>query len=144
MSLAQGNKHTDPAEDRTQVSRSGIRRSNHQASAPPLGWLCQAGFHAEFRQLTHFFKVTFHCLLPVLTDYTRFTIPAHGLLFLCASKHYANIPGQYAAIFKRCKNDNFRCKKVTFFLFFAENIACWHTLEPHQRGDSNKCPQSLF
>ena len=29
MSLAQGNKHTDPAEDRTRVSRSGIRRSNH-------------------------------------------------------------------------------------------------------------------
>ena len=26
MSLAQGNKHTDPAEDRTRVSRSGIRQ----------------------------------------------------------------------------------------------------------------------
>ena len=30
MSLAQGNKHTDPAEDRTRVSRSGIRRSNQK------------------------------------------------------------------------------------------------------------------
>ena len=29
LSLAQGNKHTDPAEDRTRVSRSGVRRSNH-------------------------------------------------------------------------------------------------------------------
>ena len=27
MSLAQGNKHTDPAEDRSRVSRSGIRQS---------------------------------------------------------------------------------------------------------------------
>ena len=29
LSLAQGNKHTDPAEDRTRVSRSGVWRSNH-------------------------------------------------------------------------------------------------------------------
>ena len=39
MSLAQGNKHTDPAEDRNRVSRSGIRRSGSGDPGSILGLL---------------------------------------------------------------------------------------------------------
>ena len=36
--------------------------------------------------------------------------------------HYENMSVQYEAISKSGKNDIFRCKKVTFFLIFAQNI----------------------
>ena len=37
-------------------------------------------------------------------------------------KHYANMPIQYAAIFKCCNNDNFPMKNDNNFLIFAQNI----------------------
>ena len=44
--------------------------------------------------------------------------------------HYENMPIQYAAIFKGCKNDNFKMKlKINdIFLIFAQNIYCGYTL----------------
>ena len=56
---------------------------------------------------------------------------AAGKVFIFCStgpllKHlYANMPVQYAAIFKDCKNVNFQMKKNDIFLFFfAQNIDC--------------------
>ena len=43
--------------------------------------------------------------------------------------HYENTPIQYTAIFKNCKNDNFR-RFFYIFLVFAQNIDCGYTLEP--------------
>ena len=40
------------------------------------------------------------------------------------------MPMQYTAIFKGCKNDDFSLKIFDIFLFFAQNINCWYTLEP--------------
>ena len=42
------------------------------------------------------------------------------------------------------KNENFQPKNVDIFLIFAQNIDCGYTLEPHRRGGSNECPQSMF
>ena len=39
--------------------------------------------------------------------------------------HYENMSMQYEA--KSGKNDIFRCKNVTFFLIFAQNIDCGYT-----------------
>ena len=36
--------------------------------------------------------------------------------------HYKNMSVQYEAISKSGKNDIFRCKNVTIFLTFAQNI----------------------
>ena len=44
--------------------------------------------------------------------------------------HYENMSVQYEAISKSGKNDIFRCKNVTFFLIFAQNIDFGYTLEP--------------
>ena len=44
--------------------------------------------------------------------------------------HCVNMPMQYAAIFKGCKNDNFKMKKEDIFLIFAQSIDCGYTLEP--------------
>ena len=44
--------------------------------------------------------------------------------------HYENMSMQYEAISKSGKNNFFRCKNVTFFLIFAQNIDCGYTLEP--------------
>ena len=46
--------------------------------------------------------------------------------------HYENMSVQYEAISKGGKNDIFRCKNMTFFLIFAQNIDCGYTLEPPQ------------
>ena len=35
-------------------------------------------------------------------------------------------------------------KIFDIFLIFAQNIDCWYTLEPPQRGGSNEYPQSMF
>ena len=52
------------------------------------------------------------------------------ILLFCIYKHYENMSVQYEAISKSGKNDIFRCKNVTFFLIFAQNIFCGYTLEP--------------
>ena len=44
--------------------------------------------------------------------------------------HYDNSPMQYTADFYGCRNDNFQMKNCYIFLNFAQNIDCWHTLEP--------------
>ena len=46
------------------------------------------------------------------------------------TKHYANTPMQYIAIFHGCKNVNFQMKNYNIFLIFAQNIDCGYTLEP--------------
>ena len=46
--------------------------------------------------------------------------------------HYENMSVQYEIIYKSGKNDIFRCKNVTCFLIFAQNIDCGDTLEPPQ------------
>ena len=48
------------------------------------------------------------------------------------------MPVQYTAIFHGYKMKIFRCKKVIFFLFFAQNIDCGYRL------DSNEYQQSMF
>ena len=50
---------------------------------------------------------------------------------------------QYEVISKSGKNDIFRCKNVTFFLFCSK-VNCGYLLEPPQQGDSNEYPQSMF
>ena len=60
------------------------------------------------------------------------------------SLHYENMSVQYEAISKSGKNDIFRCKNMTFFLIFAQNIDYGYKLEPPQRGGSNEYPQSMF
>ena len=50
---------------------------------------------------------------------------------LCSSfLHYANMSVQNTAIFHGCKNGNFHMKKCEIFLYFAQNIDRWYTLEP--------------
>ena len=48
------------------------------------------------------------------------------------SHHYENMPMQYDAIFKGCKNGNFQMKNCDIFLIFAQNIDYGSTLEPPQ------------
>ena len=43
-------------------------------------------------------------------------------------RHYANMPMQYVALFKGCKNDNFQVIFLIIFLTFAQR----YTLEPPQ------------
>ena len=43
-----------------------------------------------------------------------------------------------------CKNEKVPPKKIDIFLIFAQNIDCWYTLEPPQRGGSKEYPQSMF
>ena len=52
--------------------------------------------------------------------------------------HNANMPMQYAAIVKGCKNDNciFLNEKMTFFLIYAIK----HRLLVHVIGGSNEYP----
>ena len=47
--------------------------------------------------------------------------------------HYENMSVHYEAISKSGKNDIFKCKNVTFFLIFAQNIDCGYTLEPREK-----------
>ena len=42
------------------------------------------------------------------------------------------------------QKDNFHMKKCDVFLIFVPNIDCGYTLEPPQRGGSNKYPQSMI
>ena len=58
--------------------------------------------------------------------------------------HYENMSVQYAASSQSVENDDFWLKMFDIFLIFAQNIDCWYTLEPPQRGGSNKYPQSMF
>ena len=37
--------------------------------------------------------------------------------------------------------EKFKLKHIDIFLIFAQNIDCWHTLEPTRRGGSNEYPQ---
>ena len=46
--------------------------------------------------------------------------------------HYANTPMQYTAIFHGCKKCSFSDDFLKWFSFFAQNINCGYTLEPHQ------------
>ena len=58
---------------------------------------------------------------------------------VCDRIQYANMPMQYAAIFKGRKNDNFLddnfFKMNGTVLIFAENIDCGYTLEPPHSND---------
>ena len=58
--------------------------------------------------------------------------------------HNENAPMQYTAIFDGCKNDNFLMKNCNSFLIIAQNIDCWHTLEPPYRGGANEYTQSVL
>ena len=42
------------------------------------------------------------------------------------------------------KNENFQIKISKIFHMSAQNTDCGHSLEPPQRGGSNKYPQSMF
>ena len=42
------------------------------------------------------------------------------------------------------KNENFQIKHSDIFHISAQNIDCGYSLEPPQRGGSNKYPQSMF
>ena len=41
-------------------------------------------------------------------------------------------------------NENFQIKNSDIFLISAQNIDCWYSLEPPQRGGSNEYPQSMY
>ena len=51
---------------------------------------------------------------------------------------------QYTEIFTAAKIETFRMKNFDTFEFFAQNIDCGYTLEPHRRGGSNEYPRSMF
>ena len=42
------------------------------------------------------------------------------------------------------KTENYQIKKYDIFYISAQNIDCGYSLEPPQRGGSNKYPQSMF
>ena len=42
------------------------------------------------------------------------------------------------------KNENFQIKNSDTFHITSQNMNCWYSLEPPQRGGSNEYPQSLF
>ena len=42
------------------------------------------------------------------------------------------------------KTENFQMKNSDIFHISAQNIDCGYSLEPPQRGGSNKYPQSMF
>ena len=58
--------------------------------------------------------------------------------------HYENMPIQTYWKFYHQKMNIFRKKILIFFLISAQNIDCRYSLEPPQRGGSNKYPQSMF
>ena len=58
--------------------------------------------------------------------------------------HYVNKSLLYTLMLNGCKNDNFQMKNCDMFLIFSQNIKCWNTLEPQQRGGSNEYAQSMF
>ena len=51
---------------------------------------------------------------------------------------------KYTENFTTKKNENFQTKNSVIFLISAQNIDCGYSLEPPQRGGSNKYPQSMF
>ena len=51
---------------------------------------------------------------------------------------------KYTENFTTKKNENFQTKNSVIFLISAQNIDCGYSLEPPQRGSSNKYPQSMF
>ena len=42
------------------------------------------------------------------------------------------------------KNESFQIKNSDIFHISAQNIDCWHSLEPPRRGGSNEYPQYMF
>ena len=58
--------------------------------------------------------------------------------------HYENTPIQIYWKFYNQKWKIFRWKILIFFHISAQNIDCGYSLEPPQRGGSNKYPQSTF
>ena len=58
---------------------------------------------------------------------------------ICWSSDYENTPIQIPP-----KTENFQIKKSDIFHISAQNIDCWYSLEPPQRGGSNEYPQSMF
>ena len=42
------------------------------------------------------------------------------------------------------KTETFQIKTFDIFLISAQNIDCWYSIEPPQRGGSNEYPQSMF
>ena len=49
----------------------------------------------------------------------------HGRFIAIVTKHYANRPMQYTAIFHCCKNFNFQMKNYNMFSFFALKHRSW-------------------
>ena len=58
--------------------------------------------------------------------------------------HYENTPIQIYRKISSPKTENFQIKISDIFLVSAQNIDCWYSLEPPQRGGSNEYPQSMF
>ena len=42
------------------------------------------------------------------------------------------------------KTEKFQIKNSDIFHISAQNVDCWYSLEPSQRGGSNEYPQSMF
>ena len=58
--------------------------------------------------------------------------------------HYENTPIQiYRKFHLKKKTENFQIKNSDIFLISAQNIDCGYSLEPPQRGGSNKYPQAI-
>ena len=51
------------------------------------------------------------------------------MMWICKI-HYNNMPMQYTAIFKGCKNENFQKKNGDISLIFAQNMDCEYLLGP--------------
>ena len=58
-------------------------------------------------------------------------------------QHYENMPIQIYWKFYHQKM-KFSDKNSDIFHISAQNIDCWHSLEPPRRGGSNEYPQSMF
>ena len=70
---------------------------------------------------THFFLFTFFlrydCIQSVFASLQLYSL---GMIFL--TRHYANTPMQYTAIFHGLKNYNFQMKNCDIFLFLLKTL----------------------
>ena len=72
-------------------------------------------------------QLSFRCLLG-LCCIAGLGVSLSSMSGRSPTKHYANTPMQYTAIFHGCKNVIFQMKKYNIFLIFAQNIDCGYTL----------------
>ena len=92
-------------------------------------------------------------------EYSNLPITQETTFVVCCLRHVLKILREklnLLIITKTClynfdpRKPHFYIVKLGFtgvyiiFLFLLKNIDCGYSLEPHRRGGSNECPQSIF